>query len=74
VKEDLERIWERFFKGDRVRSKTNKGTGLGLAIVRELVVLHDGKISVESELGKGTVFTVWLPTVENNLSAHELLS
>jgi signal transduction histidine kinase len=61
--EDLDRIWERFFKGDRVRSKTNKGTGLGLAIVRELVLLHDGKITVESELGRGTVFTLWLPLV-----------
>jgi signal transduction histidine kinase len=68
AKEDLDRIWERFFKGDRVRSKSNKGTGLGLAIVRELVVLHDGKISVESEVERGTVFTVWLPTVEHNLS------
>lgn len=60
-KADLERIWERFFKGDRVRSKTNKGTGLGLSIVRELVKLHNGKISVDSELGKGTCFAVWLP-------------
>jgi signal transduction histidine kinase len=61
AKDDLERIWERFFKGDRIRSRTNKGTGLGLAIVRELVVLHEGKIAVESEAGHGTVFTIWLP-------------
>jgi signal transduction histidine kinase len=60
---DLERIWERFFKGDRVRSKNNKGTGLGLAIVKQIVELHDGKITVESELGKGTVFTLWLPVL-----------
>ncbi|GIM46740.1 hypothetical protein DNHGIG_22890 [Collibacillus ludicampi] len=61
---DLERIWERFFKGDRVRSKNNKGSGLGLAIVKQLVELHQGKISVESELGKGTVFTLWLPVID----------
>jgi len=61
--EDLDRVWERFFKVDRGRSKKNKGTGLGLAIVKELVERHDGSITVESEPGKGSVFTVWLPTV-----------
>jgi signal transduction histidine kinase len=62
--DDLDRIWERFFKVDRGRSRKNKGTGLGLAIVKELVHLHDGKITVQSEPGKGSVFHVWLPTVE----------
>ncbi|RXT06365.1 HAMP domain-containing sensor histidine kinase [Ammoniphilus sp. CFH 90114] len=62
--EDLERIWERFFKGDRVRSKTIKGTGLGLAIVKELVEMHDGEISVKSKVGEGTTFTFSLPIVE----------
>ncbi|MED4583377.1 ATP-binding protein [Brevibacillus choshinensis] len=61
--DDLHRIWERFFKVDRGRSKNNKGTGLGLAIVKELVELHEGKWSVESEPGVGSTFTVWLPTV-----------
>ncbi|EST54081.1 histidine kinase [Brevibacillus panacihumi W25] len=61
--DDLNRIWERFFKVDRGRSKKNKGTGLGLAIVKELVELHDGKCSVESVPGEGSTFTVWLPTV-----------
>jgi len=61
--EDLDRVWERFFKVDRGRSKKNKGTGLGLAIVKELVERHDGSITVESEPGQGSVFTVWLPTV-----------
>lgn len=59
---DLKRIWERFFKVDRVRSKKGRGTGLGLAIVKELVKLHHGDINVESELGKGTTFTIRFPT------------
>ena len=43
------------------------GAGLGLPIVKEIVELHDGKVSVESEPGKGTTFAVWLPdTVQSN--------
>ncbi len=76
AKDDLERVWERFFKGDRVRSKTNKGTGLGLSIVKELVELHGGKISLSSELGKGTIFTIWLPIMEEDkepIFSHSIL-
>jgi signal transduction histidine kinase len=62
--DDLDRIWERFFKVDRGRSKKNAGTGLGLAIVKQLVELHEGSITVESEPEKGTVFTLRMPTVE----------
>ncbi|MBP1934095.1 sensor histidine kinase [Ammoniphilus resinae] len=61
---DLDRIWERFFKVDRGRSKANKGTGLGLSIVKKLTELHDGRISVKSSLGEGTTFSVWLPKAE----------
>jgi signal transduction histidine kinase len=60
--DDLHRIWERFFKVDRGRSKNNKGTGLGLAIVKELVELHEGKWRVESVPAEGSTFTIWLPT------------
>jgi signal transduction histidine kinase len=63
---DLERIWERFFKSDRGRSKANKGTGLGLAIVKRLVELHNGEISVQSKLGQGTTFIVSLPIAEES--------
>lgn len=69
--DDLPRIWERFFKVDRGRSKKNKGTGLGLAIVKELVELHDGTIEVESALGEGTTFHFWIPTVEQYRSAAQ---
>jgi signal transduction histidine kinase len=61
AEQDIERVWERFFKVDRGRNKKNKGTGLGLAIVKELVGIHRGKITVESTLGKGTTFKVWIP-------------
>lgn len=59
---DQERIWERFYKVDRGRSKKNKGTGLGLAIVKKLVQLHEGIITVESQIGRGTTFKIWIPT------------
>jgi signal transduction histidine kinase len=60
---DQDLIWERFYKVDRGRSRKNKGTGLGLAIVKKLVELHEGKITVESQIGKGTTFKIWIPSV-----------
>lgn len=63
--EDLPMVWERFYKADRLRTRNRGGTGLGLAIVRELVSVHGGRIDVESQVGRGTVFTLWLPAVEN---------
>lgn len=61
--EDLEMVWERFFKVDRGRSRKQQGSGLGLSIVRELVELHDGRISLDSEVGKGSRFEVRIPAV-----------
>jgi signal transduction histidine kinase len=61
---DQERIWERFFKVDRGRSRKNIGSGLGLAIVRELVELHGGEIGLQSEVGQGTTFHILLPSAE----------
>lgn len=58
---DLPLIWERFYKADRLRTRNRGGTGLGLAIVRELVARHGGKVDVESQVGQGTLFTLWLP-------------
>ncbi|MBD1382213.1 sensor histidine kinase [Metabacillus arenae] len=61
-KQEIESIWERFFKADISRSNNLYGEfGLGLSIVKQLVLLHNGEISVESEKGKGTKFIILLP-------------
>jgi two-component system sensor histidine kinase SenX3 len=68
---DQERIFERFFRVDRARSRSTGGTGLGLSIVRHVVDNHGGKISVYSEEGKGATFSVTLPTNTQEIPTNE---
>jgi len=59
--DDLPRIFERFYRVDRARGRASGGTGLGLALVRHVVERSDGSVAVDSELGRGTTFTLRFP-------------
>jgi two-component system, OmpR family, sensor kinase len=71
--EDQMRIFEPFFRSDRSRTRATGGVGLGLVVVRRIVDAHHGSIAVESELGKGTRFTITLPLVQPPSSATHAL-
>lgn len=60
---DLPHIFERFYRVDKARSRETGGTGLGLHIVRRVALMHGGRVEVESEEGKGSTFTLYLPEV-----------
>jgi len=59
--ENMEHVFERFYKADRSRNRSRTGSGLGLAIVKKIIELHGGRIQVYSTAGKGTTFEVILP-------------
>lgn len=59
--EHLPRIFDRFYRADKTRSRSEGGSGLGLAICTQMAQLHGGKIEVESREGQGSTFTVSLP-------------
>ncbi len=63
AKEHLGRLFERFYRVDKGRSRALGGTGLGLAIVKHIAMLHGGMVSVKSELGKGSSFTITLKSL-----------
>jgi two-component system phosphate regulon sensor histidine kinase PhoR len=61
--EHLPRLFERFYRVDKARSRKAGGTGLGLAIVKHIAQAHDGRVEVQSELGSGSTFSLHLPDV-----------
>jgi signal transduction histidine kinase len=64
-REDQLHIFERFYKADKARDRSLGGSGLGLALVKKIIELHYGNITVESNLGDGTKFTVKLPCLHS---------
>jgi two-component system phosphate regulon sensor histidine kinase PhoR len=66
--ESLDRVFERFYRVDKARSRDQGGTGLGLSIVKHIVQAHGGEVRVESEPGKGATFFFTLPGAENKNS------
>ena len=60
-REHLSRLTERFYRVDAARSRAAGGTGLGLAIVKHIINRHRGRLMIDSTLGKGSVFTLYLP-------------
>jgi len=62
AREHIPRLTERFYRIDKGRSRAVGGTGLGLAIVKHVINRHRGRLAIDSTIGQGTTFTIWLPT------------
>ena len=75
-KENLNKIWDRFYQIDSTSTRRFAGTGLGLAIVKRIVEAHRGEITVESTMGEGTTFCFTLPVYapHEDLQTHVALA
>ncbi len=71
-KKDQAHLFERFFRGDKSRSRSEGGFGLGLSIAYWIVRNHGGRIEVDSQIGKGTTFVVWLPVSQAEIPTQPL--
>ena len=65
AREDLKRVFGKFYRGANAKKQGTKGTGIGLAMVKEIVEAHGGTVRVRSELGNGSEFTMVLPCRES---------
>ena len=72
AKEELSHLFERFYRVRNARGRTHEGSGIGLALVQELVKLHGGSVSVSSELGAGSTFTISIPLGKDHLPADRI--
>jgi len=70
----LEKIFERFYQTDQSMKNVQGGAGIGLSIAQSLAEIHYGKITIESEVGKGSCFSVWLPLGSNHLRNAEIVN
>ncbi|MFW5653600.1 MAG: sensor histidine kinase, partial [Planctomycetota bacterium] len=68
--EHLPRLFERFYRVDKGRSRMLGGTGLGLAIVKHIALAHGGDVRVDSEPGRGSTFTLELPCAPESIRRH----
>ena len=72
--DEISLLFERFHRVENARGRTHEGSGIGLALVQELVKLHGGSVSVESEVGRGTMFTVSIPLGSKHLPRDQVAS
>jgi PAS domain S-box-containing protein len=70
--EEIPRLFERFHRVEGTRGRSHEGSGIGLALVQELVKIHGGTVTVESEVGRGTTFTVAIQTGKDHLQADRI--